>query len=103
VRRADRIPTSGSRSIAGKVVFDGIDLARQRGGERLRQLCWRVQLIFQDPIAELLFVLFSQTCIKSRRSDRPHCPRFLQRDRPLELAVAAELMAARKRPDHRVP
>jgi peptide/nickel transport system ATP-binding protein len=41
-----------SRPTAGRVVFDGLDLTRQRG-ERLRQLRRRLQLIFQDPIASL--------------------------------------------------
>ena len=37
---------------AGRVVFDGIDLARE-SGEALRRLRRRLQLIFQDPIASL--------------------------------------------------
>ena len=40
------------RAKAGKVVFDGIDVAAERG-ERLRRLRPRIQLIFQDPIASL--------------------------------------------------
>jgi peptide/nickel transport system ATP-binding protein len=40
------------RPTSGKVLFDGIDLATERG-ERLRHLRRRLQLIFQDPIASL--------------------------------------------------
>jgi peptide/nickel transport system ATP-binding protein len=40
------------RPNAGRVLFDGIDLTRERG-ERLRRLRRRLQLIFQDPIASL--------------------------------------------------
>jgi peptide/nickel transport system ATP-binding protein len=40
------------RPTAGKVVFDGADLTRERG-EQLRRLRRRVQIIFQDPIASL--------------------------------------------------
>jgi peptide/nickel transport system ATP-binding protein len=36
----------------GRVLFDGIDLTRE-GGERLRLLRRRMQLIFQDPISSL--------------------------------------------------
>jgi peptide/nickel transport system ATP-binding protein len=41
-----------SRPTSGKVLFEGIDLAAE-GGERLRRLRRRLQLIFQDPIASL--------------------------------------------------
>ena len=41
-----------SRPTAGKVLFEGTDLARA-GGAHLRRLRRRVQLIFQDPIASL--------------------------------------------------
>ena len=40
------------RPTSGKVVFEGVDLARE-SGERLRRLRRRLQLIFQDPIASL--------------------------------------------------
>ncbi|HXZ02583.1 MAG TPA: ABC transporter ATP-binding protein [Stellaceae bacterium] len=40
------------RPKSGKVVFDGTDLAAA-GGEQLRRLRRRLQLIFQDPIASL--------------------------------------------------
>jgi peptide/nickel transport system ATP-binding protein len=40
------------RPTSGKVLFDGIDLTAE-GGERLRHLRRRLQLIFQDPIASL--------------------------------------------------
>jgi peptide/nickel transport system ATP-binding protein len=40
------------RPSAGRVMFDGTDLTRE-GGERLRRLRRRLQLIFQDPIASL--------------------------------------------------
>ncbi|HWI25741.1 MAG TPA: oligopeptide/dipeptide ABC transporter ATP-binding protein [Stellaceae bacterium] len=41
-----------TRPTAGKVLFEGLDLARQ-GRERLRALRRRIQLVFQDPIASL--------------------------------------------------
>jgi peptide/nickel transport system ATP-binding protein len=40
------------RPRSGRVLFDGIDLAHERG-EALRRLRRRLQLIFQDPIASL--------------------------------------------------
>ena len=40
------------RPTSGKVIFDGLDIAREYG-ERLRRLRRRIQLIFQDPIASL--------------------------------------------------
>ncbi len=40
------------RPTAGRVVFDGTDLTRL-GGEALRRMRRRLQLIFQDPIASL--------------------------------------------------
>ena len=40
------------RPTSGKVVFEGVDLARE-SGQRLRRLRRRLQLIFQDPIASL--------------------------------------------------
>ena len=40
------------RPTAGKVIFDGTDLT-QLGGEAMRRMRKRVQLIFQDPIASL--------------------------------------------------
>ena len=36
----------------GKVIFDGLDIAREYG-EQLRRLRRRIQLVFQDPIASL--------------------------------------------------
>lgn len=41
-----------TRPTAGKVLFEGADLAAT-GGEALRRLRRRIQLIFQDPIASL--------------------------------------------------
>jgi peptide/nickel transport system ATP-binding protein len=40
------------RAVSGRVLFDGEDLTAM-GGESLRKLRQRVQLIFQDPIASL--------------------------------------------------
>src|SRR5689334_18967063 len=40
------------RAVSGRVQFDGEDLTAMRG-EALRKMRWRVQLIFQDPIASL--------------------------------------------------
>jgi len=40
------------RPTPGKVIFDGLDIAREYG-ERLRRLRRRIQLIFQDSIASL--------------------------------------------------
>ncbi len=40
------------RPKAGRVLFEGVDLTQQ-GGEALRRIRRRVQLIFQDPIASL--------------------------------------------------
>jgi peptide/nickel transport system ATP-binding protein len=41
-----------TRSAAGRVIFDGVDLTTV-GGAALRQLRRRLQIIFQDPIASL--------------------------------------------------